>query len=62
MGQPPGPTGPLAIDTTTGEGRAGTRVVALPHDILTIEPLDEGSTGGDYDHHRQPAPGHAHAA
>jgi len=43
----PGKTRPLAIDTTTGEVLAGTRVAHLPHDIVTIEPLDEGPTGGD---------------
>jgi hypothetical protein len=43
----PGTTGPLAIDTTTGEVRVGTRVARLPHDIVTIETLDEASTGGD---------------
>jgi hypothetical protein len=44
---PPGTTGSLAIDTTMGEGRAGTYVARLPHDIVTIEPLDEGPIGGD---------------
>ena len=44
---PPGKTGPLAIDTITGEVLAGTRVARLPHDIVTIETLDEGPTGGD---------------
>jgi hypothetical protein len=45
--RPPGATGRLAIDTITGEVLAGTPVGRLPHDILTIEPLGEGSTGGD---------------
>jgi hypothetical protein len=43
----PGTTGPLAIDTTTGEVRVGTRVERLPYDIITLEALDEGPTGGD---------------
>jgi hypothetical protein len=43
----PGTTGPLAIDTTTGEVLAWTRVTRLPSDIVTIEALDEGPTGGD---------------
>jgi hypothetical protein len=43
----PGTTGPLAIDTTTGEVQVGTRVKRLPHDNVTIEALDEGPTGGD---------------
>jgi hypothetical protein len=43
----PGTTGPLAIDTTTGEVLAGTRVDRLPHNSMTIEALDEGPTGGD---------------
>ena len=30
-----------------GEVRAGTRIPPLPHDIATIEALDEGPTGGD---------------
>jgi hypothetical protein len=44
---PPGTTGLLAIDTITGEVRAWTRVARLPYDIVTIETLDEASTGGD---------------
>jgi len=43
----PGKTRPLAIDTTTGEVLARTRVARLPHDIVTIETLDERPTGGD---------------
>jgi hypothetical protein len=43
----PGTTGSLAIDTTTGEVLAGTRVNRLPHNSMTIEALDEGPTGGD---------------
>ena len=43
----PGTTGPLAIDTTTGAVLAWTRVTRLPSDIVTIEALDEGPTGGD---------------
>jgi hypothetical protein len=42
-----GKTRPLAIDTTTGEVLAGTRVNRLPYDIMTFEALDEGPTGGD---------------
>ena len=42
-----GTTRPLAIDTTTGEVLAGTRVNRLPYDILTFEVPDEGPTGGD---------------
>jgi len=44
---PPGTTGPLAINTTTGEVLAWIRVDRLPSDIMTIEALDEGPTGGD---------------
>jgi hypothetical protein len=43
----PGTTGPLAIDATTGEVLVGIRVARLPHDLVTIEPLDEETTGGD---------------
>jgi hypothetical protein len=43
----PGTTGPLAIDTTTGGVLTGTRVTRLSHDIVTIETLNEGPTGGD---------------
>ena len=43
----PGKTGLLAIETITGEVLAGTRVERLPYDIMTIEALDEGPTGGD---------------
>jgi hypothetical protein len=44
---PPGTTGPLAINTTTGEVLAWIRVDRLPSDIMTIEALDEGPTGDD---------------
>jgi hypothetical protein len=44
---PPGTTGPLAIETLTGEVLAGTRIAPLPHDIATIEALAEGPTGAD---------------
>jgi len=43
----PGTTGPLAIDTTTGEVLTETRVTRLSHDIVTIETLDKASTGGN---------------
>jgi hypothetical protein len=42
-----GKTRPPAIDITTGEVLAGTRVNHLPYDIMTFEALDEGPTGGD---------------
>jgi hypothetical protein len=43
----PGTTGPLAINTTTGEVLTGTRVMRLSHDIVTIETLNKASTGGE---------------
>jgi hypothetical protein len=44
---PPGTTGPLAIETTTGDVLACLRVEHVSHDIATMEALDEGPTGGD---------------
>jgi len=35
------------IETTTGDVLAWIRVDRLPYDIMTIEALDEGLTGGD---------------
>jgi hypothetical protein len=43
----PDTTGSRAIETITGEVLAWTRVERLPHDVVTIKPLDKGPTGGD---------------
>jgi hypothetical protein len=43
----PGTTGPPAIETITGDVLVCLRVERVSPDIATIEPLDEGPTGGD---------------
>jgi hypothetical protein len=43
----PGTIELLAITSITGEMLVRTRVERLPPDIVTIEALDEGPTGGD---------------